>query len=160
MYPRLIFALFLFYSYNSLFAQEVKSKLNREKFYSVISSDDLNKVDDQLRSLEELTIPEKEGFTGALLMKKAGLLKNVKNKIKLFKEGNHKLEDAIEKDSLNIEYRFLRLIIQENAPDILNYHKDLKKDSTFIKENYKNLPLVVRQAIEDYSKKSKVLKLN
>lgn len=93
-------------------------------------------------------------------MKKAGLVKNVKSKLKLFKEGHHKLEEAIEKDNSNIEYRFLRLIIQENAPDILNYNKDIKKDSAFIKENYKNLPVVVRDAIEDYSKKSKVLKLN
>ena len=158
MYLRLIFALFLFYSYNGL-AQEVKLKLDREKFYSAISSDELGKVDDQLKTLEGLTIKEKKGFTGALLMKKAGLVKNVKNKLKLFKEGHQMLEDAIEKDGSNTEYRFLRLIIQENAPDILNYNNDLKKDSAYIKESYKNLSVAVRQAIEDYSKKSKVLKL-
>ena len=160
MYLRLTFTLLLFYSNFSLFAQEAKSKLNREKFYSAISSEDLNKVDDQLKILEEMSIPEKEGFTGALLMKKAGIVKSVKNKLNLFKVGNHKLEDAIRQDSLNTEYRFLRLIIQENAPNILNYNKDKKNDSVFIKENYKNLPPVVKQAIIDYSKKSKVLKLN
>ena len=58
----------------------------------------------------------------------------------------------------NTEYCFLRLIIQEHAPKAVDYRKDLEKDVSAIRSNFKTLPQVVQQAILDYSKKSKALK--
>jgi hypothetical protein len=68
------------------------------------------------------------------------------------------LEAAIKKDSLNAELRFLRLMIQENAPGMLGYKSDIEKDSAYIRKSFKTLPEVVQQAFLNYSKKSKVLK--
>ena len=79
------------------------------------------------------------------------------NKLNIFKEGHRKLEAVIKKDNMNAELRFLRLIIQENAPGILGYKSDLKQDSELIKKSFTDLPQVVQQAIIDYSKKSKIL---
>lgn len=152
----LLFALFA----TLLGNQTENHKFDKSLFYSVISSDDLELVDSQLRILETAEITEKEAFEGALLMKKAGLVKNVKEKLSLFKKGNQKLEEAIAKDAQNAEYRFLRLIIQENAPGILNYDKDIEADALLIKNSFDSLSTIVQNAIMDYSKKSKVLNQN
>ena len=49
-------------------------------------------------------------------------------------------------------------MIQEHAPGILGYKKELEKDKLYIKNNFKKLQPVVQQAALDYSKESKILK--
>jgi hypothetical protein len=92
-------------------------------------------------------------------MKKAGLVLNPAEKLSLFKNGHKKLEAAIKNSTENVELRFLRLIIQENAPSILNYNDDLEKDSIYITQKYKRLPDNIQKVIIDYSKKSEFLAL-
>ena len=92
-------------------------------------------------------------------MKKAGLVTKAKEKLSLFKSGRLKLEASIKNDNKNTEFYFLRLIIQEHAPKMVNYRNELESDGLFIRTNYKMLPQVVQQAIFEYSKKSKILKL-
>ena len=70
------------------------------------------------------------------------------------------LEAAIKQDPDNAEFRFLRLIVQEHAPGALGYKTDIEKDSEMIRKYYKSLPEEVQHTIEDYSKKSKFLKLD
>ena len=91
-------------------------------------------------------------------MKKAGLISGAGKKLNTFKDGHKKLEASLQKDSGNTEYRFLRLMIQENAPGILGYKDDLKKDSEYIRKNFKNLPQEAKNAVIDYSKNSKILR--
>jgi hypothetical protein len=76
----------------------------------------------------------------------------------MFRSGLKKLEKSIAEESGNAELRFLRLMIQENAPGILNYRNEIEEDSKMVRSAYKKLPKVVQQAVSDYSKKSKVLK--
>ena len=64
---------------------------------------------------------------------------------------------ALEKDSTNTEYHFLRLMIQENAPKRLGYHAALEKDNLYIRKNFKTLSPALQQAILGYSKQSKIL---
>ncbi|MEO7766486.1 MAG: hypothetical protein ABIS01_03630, partial [Ferruginibacter sp.] len=103
--------------------------------------------------------PEKRAYEGALMMKKAGLIAKPKDKLATFREGRSTLEAAIKNDEGNVEYRFLRLIIQENAPKIVKYRQNLKNDSELVISSFKKLPLAVQQAIRDYSKKSSLLKI-
>jgi hypothetical protein len=91
-------------------------------------------------------------------MKKAGLVGGPGKKLRTFKDGHKRLEAAIQKDSNNAEYRFLRVMVQENAPGILNYNKELQTDGEFVNKHFEKLPPVVQKAITDYSKRSKVLK--
>ncbi|WCM41497.1 hypothetical protein MG290_11125 [Flavobacterium sp. CBA20B-1] len=53
-------------------------------------------------------------------------------KLKTFNEGKKKLEKAVKADSNNIEIRFLRFSVQENAPWFLNYRDNKKEDKDFI----------------------------
>jgi uncharacterized protein (DUF305 family) len=142
-------------------AQNKETTFNRQGFYKAMASDKQNEVDGQLTLLKTANVPEKEkqAYEGALTMKKAGIVKGPSKKLSLFKDGHKKLEEAIQKDSANAEFRFLRLMIQEHAPGILGYKKEIPKDSQYIRKSYKTLPQVVQQAVVDYSKNSKVLKL-
>ena len=131
---------------------------NRNDFYSAMASGTIKTIDEQINLLKNSTIHDKPAFEGALLMKKAGLVSGGSKRLNLFKDGHKKLQAAINKDEDNAEYRFLRLMIQENAPGFLGYKDDLKKDSAYIRQSYKKLPAEVQEAIINYSKTSKVLK--
>jgi hypothetical protein len=149
--------LFAFFCFGLVQALNAQAKFDKAAFYKAIASEDVQQLDTQLGILKGIDITEKEGYEGALLMRKAGLKGGPKEKLSLFKSGHIKLEKAISKDEKNIEYRFLRIIIQENAPKVLGYHFDLEKDSDYIRKNFKKLSSIVQNAIADYSKKSKIL---
>jgi hypothetical protein len=135
-----------------------KASFDKSAFYSAMAANDLDAINNQLSVVKASSISEKDAYEGALLMKKAGLVTKAKEKLSLFKAGRLKLEASIKKDNGNAEFNFLRLIIQEHAPKVVEYRKDLENDIAAIRSNFKSLPPVVQQAINDYSKKSKVLK--
>jgi len=134
------------------------NSFDKPGFYNAMASDNMAVIDAQLNSLKTASMSEKEAYEGALLMKKAGLVSKTKDKMSFFKAGRTKLENAIKKDGANVEFRFLRLILQENAPKIVNYRDAIEADAALVRAQYKTQPPVVQQAIIDYSKKSKVLK--
>jgi hypothetical protein len=127
-------------------------KFDKEAFYNAMASGDISTIDNEL----EIT-KGREGYEGALLMKKAGLVKKPKDKLKFFKAGRKKLETALLSDNENIEFHFLRLAIEEHAPKIVKYRNDINKDKELVVKNFRNLPAAVQHAILDYCKNSKVL---
>ena len=127
-------------------------------YYTVMASGNIAAVDSLLSLLARGTLKDKEAYEGALLMRKAGLLRRPKEKLSVFRSGARKLETALAKDSSNGEYHFLRLIIQENAPGAVHYNKDVDKDSQFVYRSFKLLSPVVQKAVLDYSKHSKTLR--
>jgi hypothetical protein len=135
----------------------VGQKFDKVVFYQTIETNDSIKFNQQLNLLQNSSIKEKQAYEGALLLKKAGIVVNKKDKLATFKLGKNKLENALEKDSSNTEYHFLRLMIQENAPKILGYNASLEKDNIYIRKNYKTLNPIVQQAILGYSRQSKTL---
>jgi len=139
--------------------QDKQSTFDRDSFYKAMQINKIDFVNDVLNQIRDAAIVGKEAFEGALTMKKAGLSSGASKKLKIFKSGHQKLEEAIQKDPSNVEYRFLRLMIQENAPKVLGYKNELEKDSEVVRKGYKTLPEPVKQAVIDYNKKSKVLKL-
>lgn len=134
------------------------AQVNRGQFYKAMASASVEEVDQQIAVVRQSAGADKDAYEGALLMKKADLLKAKKDKLKVFKEGREKLEKMIAASSKNAEFRFLRLQIQENAPKILGYKKNLDDDKSIILVSYKNLSEDLRQAILDYSKQSAILK--
>jgi hypothetical protein len=128
-------------------------------YYTVMASGNITAVDSLLSLLQQETLKDKEAYEGALLMRKAGLLRRPKEKLSVFRSGARKLETALAKDSSNGEYHFLRLIIQENAPGVVHYNKDVEKDSQFVYRSFKLLSPVVQKAVLDYSKHSKTLRV-
>lgn len=133
-------------------------KLERSAFYAAIRSGKVEEINNELNVIGSSTGYQKDAFEGTLLMCKAGLVKIPAEKLKLFKEGRIKLEIVLSKDSTNAEYRFMRLIIQEHAPKIVKYNKQLAADKLYIQKMFKGLSPAVQQAITDYSKDSKVLR--
>ena len=139
-------------------AYPVFQKISQEEFYSAISSDDTVKINSQLGLFQHSTGVISQAYTGALLMKKSSHEKGAGKKLELFKEGKNLLEQAIKTENQNAEFRFLRLMIQENCPAILNYHDSKKEDAEIVKDYYKNFSPALKQAVTSYSKISETLK--
>ena len=133
---------------------------DKAAFYHALSSESIDVINTQISLVKASSIAEKEAYEGALLMKKAGVTNgNASQKLSLFKSGRSKLEASISKNNDNMEYRFLRLIIQENAPKIVKYRNEIEQDSQLVKTNFKTFPQYLQHVITDYSKKSKALKI-
>lgn len=141
----------LLISSTGIYAQE-------KQVYNALASDNLVTIEKQIKVLGNPKTESGAAYLGTLLMKKAGLIKGPGKKLKVFKEGREKLEDAINGNKENGEYRFLRLMIQENAPGILGYNKEIKADAALVKQKYADLDPGVKNAIKDYSRKSRNLK--
>jgi hypothetical protein len=142
---------------SSVNGKTLQQKFDKAAFYAAMSSGNLEEVNKELDVITASTTPNKDGYEGALLMRKAGLLKRPAERLKYFKAGRIKFETAIINDKDNAEFKFLRFAIQEHAPTIVKYKKDLQADKEFIIKEYKNLPQVVQHAIADYTKNSKIL---
>ena len=54
------------------------------------------------------------------------------SKVSFFRKGRKKLDDVIDKNPNFVEYRWLRYSLQKNAPDFLDYKKNLMLDSLVI----------------------------
>src|SRR5579859_7466606 len=124
---------------------------DKKWYYNLLRTGEIKDIDRELTVLSALPAPDRDAYRGALLMKKAGLLKKPKDKLESFKNGRILLETAIHADSGKVEYRFLRLIIQEHAPKITKYHDQLKEDDETIKQHFNHLPPDVQQVIKDYN---------
>ena len=155
---RMILALFYLFSYRVGQGKQVLQDFDRPAFYTVLGTGNVEKIDAELAMLSVASIHEKEAYEGVLLMKKAGLVAKPAEKLHFFKSGRIKLESSLMRDSTNGEYHFLRLIIQEHAPRIVKYSADLEKDRHYIRYTFKSLSPAVKQAIINYSKKSKILR--
>jgi hypothetical protein len=133
------------------------SGFSKTDYYAVMASQNIDSVNNELKIVQASSVVEKDAYEGTLMMTKAGLVKAISEKINLFRSGRQKLENCIKLDNQNAELRFLRLIIQENAPRIVNYKGDLQKDKTVIENSFKTLPQDVQKCILTYSKKSTIL---
>ena len=130
---------------------------DKDVFYAAMSSKSIEKINNVLTMLQSGSVAENDAFEGALLMKKAGLVQTAKEKLHLFKTGRKKLDATIKSNSDNAEYRFLRVMIQENAPKVVNYKSELVADCSLIQKMYKKLNESLQQIIIRYSKNSKYL---
>ena len=136
------------------------STINRSAFYKAMQENDKALVNAQLKELNEAPGDLKQAFMGAMLMKRASFVGSAGARIHYFREGHKMLESAIQKAPDNVEFRLLRLMVQEHAPGALGYKSDIGKDSEYIRKYYKSLPGEVQLTVEDYNKKSKFLKLD
>ncbi|MGZ6519409.1 MAG: hypothetical protein ACXVED_17600, partial [Bacteroidia bacterium] len=122
-------------------------KIDRAAFYKVMSSVNIDEINNFITVCKRNGVTAEEGYLGALLMKKAQLVSSKKEKLDLFKDGHSKLEHTIAKDTSKTEFRFLRLMIEEHAPRFLGYHFDIEKDGLYIRNHYNQLPAEVKHFI-------------
>ncbi|HUB59870.1 MAG TPA: hypothetical protein VL978_04160 [Puia sp.] len=126
-------------------------------FYAAMASGKLEAIEKELTIVAAADIKEREAYEGALLMRKAGLLSRPREKLATFRSGYIKMESSITKDSGNIEYHFLRLMIQEHAPRVVHYDKDQEQDSQDVIRAFPTLSPVLQKAILNYCPHSKLL---
>lgn len=94
---------------------------------------------------EELTFVTKEddktlvAYKGAISTLKAKFAKNFRNKKMYFKDGAMLIEYVLELEPNNIEVRCLRLSVQENAPKIVGYNKNIAEDKQYILDHYSEI---------------------
>jgi hypothetical protein len=153
-----LMTLFALYVFVSAMSSPGREGFDKAAFYHIMASGNRDAVDSELTLLGKETSTENDAYTGALLMRKAGLLTLPGERLRSFKAGRIKLETALSKDSANGEYHFLRLIIQEHAPGIVRYSNDLQTDRDHIRRSFKTLSPAVQKAIINYSKNSKTLR--
>ncbi|MDB5131201.1 MAG: hypothetical protein JWR02_950 [Mucilaginibacter sp.] len=157
MRSQFIFIYVFIATVSSALARTPLQKFDKSAFYAAMSSGDVEAVNKELDVVSQAPINDKEGYEGALLMRKAGLVKKPKDKLGFFKAGRIKLETALLADKDNIEFHFLRLAIEEHAPKIVKYKNDIPGDRLLVVKHFKNLAPSVQHAILDYCKNSKVL---
>jgi len=141
-----------------LTTSQAQQKFDKAIFYKVMASGDTDAINREINIIAMASLSYKEGYDGALLMRKAGLITKPKEKLKLFKSGMMKMETALLADSSNTEFHFLRLVIEEQAPKVVKYNSHIEKDKLFIQNNFKIASPVVQDAILDYSRNSKILR--
>ncbi len=133
-------------------------QFSRNEYYLVFEEGTLKKMEDLSLKISESK--ELEAYQGALLMKISGLQKNANLKLKTFKSGRLLLESSIHANPNNTEWRFLRFMIQENAPKIVNYRNNLEEDKSEIINNFNACDKKLQVIIKDYVQKSMLLKLD
>lgn len=145
----------LFLSISSVFG------VNKEAFYKAFSSSSVEDINTCIQGLQkEKKSSKANAYIGALQMKRASLLSSPIDKLKSFKSGALMLEQEIKDDKSNVEYRFLRFAIQEKAPLILGYNKNIQEDKGKIIQGFPELDSFIQEQIRQYAKDSKNLKLN
>lgn len=87
----------------------------------------------------KLTSSVKQAYYASSIMGEANYISNPLDKIHLFNIGKEILELAANTDSVNIEVRYIRYVIQTNVPAILNYKGHQKLDRVFLISNTNKL---------------------
>ena len=118
------------------FAQTINVDEARKMYVKSGENNDVcNKLYSLLCQIDEKNQNLLLGYKGAVMAEMAKHEKDAPKKLKFFKEGKRKLDEAILNDLENIELRFLRLSIQLHTPDVLRYNGQIATDKEFIHEN-------------------------
>lgn len=89
-------------------------------------------------------------YKAAALTLQAKHAKGMFTKKKLFERGAKLLEAVIAKDAYNYEARLIRLSIQESAPGITGYKKNIKDDKAFLVKNYNAQGAALKKFTKDF----------
>lgn len=116
-----------------------------------------NTLAEKLSAISQDDAIELYGYKGAVLTLKAEHAKTIKDKKGFFKEGINILETAIASEPGNIELRFIRLSVQENAPKIVKYNDAIDADKDFILDHFSGIrDGSLKKMIRNYIQDSKV----
>ena|SRR5690554_6092307 len=121
----LLFALFLssvnLTEIRNLYSNVSYSKEKQQEFIAYMEKSDTKK-------------PVFQAYKGASLVLQSKTTTDRKSKKELFVKGVEFIEDAVRKDSENIEIRMIRLSVQENIPKALKYSSNIGEDVIFIRK--------------------------
>lgn len=141
-----------------LFLSLLTFAFDKADFFGVIQLGEENKLEVFYTQISEnLNGLDSLAYLGTLKMRHADAMSGPVRKLRTFKDGHELLETAIKEAPEKVEYRFLRLIIQKNAPDFLNYNDNIEEDAALIKKYFEHTDGALKNAITDFASKSEVL---
>ncbi len=145
--------------YSLIIACSFIASNHSKDFYKALFGTSQTVIDRTLNNLEKQSVNDNiAAYKGGLLMKKSEFLKTPKEKIDLFKKGRAFLESSINNAPKNAEYRFIRLTIQEHAPKILKYNRNISEDKSVILSGFSKMAPDIQKYVLDYAKQSDLLK--
>jgi hypothetical protein len=99
----------------------------------------MNKQEEAVNTIKEISLTSKEvsvnlkrAYYAAAEMTSAQYKINPAAKIKAFNSGKKILEATILADTSDLEARYIRFTIQQNAPSFLGYNKSISSDKNYI----------------------------
>jgi hypothetical protein len=129
----------------------------RKEFYEVLGESSLSEINAYI--LEDVTEGEKgKAYKAALYMRRAEYLSGSFKKLESFKKGRDLLDNVIASTPKNVEFRFLRLMVQEAAPWFLGYNGEIAEDASLIIDELPYQQRKLQTVILEYSKYSNALK--
>lgn len=129
-----------------------------QKTYAALNSKEESEITNQIQWLKKNeTSSMKTAYIAALTMKQASFQWTPWSKWSYFTTGRDMLEKEIKKNSANVEMRFLRLMIQENAPSIVGYSAQIGEDAKLIKAEINKQSTELQSVIRAYAKQSSAL---
>lgn len=124
----------------------------RQKYIAAVES--ATAADELYAMLDEVPDNSKEttmvAYKAAALTLQAKHAKGMLAKKKLFEKGAKLLETVIAKDNDNYEAHLIRLSIQEGAPKITGYKKNIGEDKAFLIKNYNSQGSALKKFTKDF----------
>lgn len=116
----------------SAFRQTQISKIRKLYQSAAISATDARRLKDLLIATDSNSTATLYCYKGAIEMVQAKYSINPMVKLGSFGRGKAWMEQAISKDTANVEMRFIRFSIQSNLPAFLGYRDAIGKDRKFL----------------------------
>jgi hypothetical protein len=130
----------------------------KSAFYKALSSTNEEVIVAYKKKLgATLTNYDAKAYYASLVMKEAKFAISPFTKLERFNKGRDMLEACILQNKTNSEYRFLRLMVQENAPSILGYDDAIQQDCQLITANFNQFSATLQTIVLNYSKTSQSL---
>lgn len=113
----------LFLMFNTLSASVLDNVRNQ---FPQINS--LAEAEFYMKLMENEKSPEAKAYYAAMLFMKAKYVKFPLSKYNNFKKGKSTLDQLILENKLNVEFRYLRFVFQNELPSFLNYDANIADD--------------------------------
>ncbi|PHR44589.1 MAG: hypothetical protein COA32_14430 [Fluviicola sp.] len=120
------------------FKDASKNEENARAFYDLVKSEKYS---------DEVLYTAYNGASEVILSK---YIDGSMEKLKYFKQGAKKIDKAVDQDEMNIEVRFVRLVIQMNTPEFLNYNENIDEDKEYLLNHYSNCSNSIKKMISEY----------
>lgn len=152
MWPKTVLLFVVFFSFAA------SAEIDKAHFFEVFGSSSSSKITAERVKLEKMKqTDEVKAYLGAILMKEAKFKSSAMSKLSQFTKGRKLLEIQIANNSSSVEFRVLRLMIQENCPSILGYSDNISKDAEYITKKFSSLEKSIQTVVLSYAKKSDAL---
>jgi len=88
-----------------------------------------------ISELEKSDLPVAEVYLASAYMQMAKYVFSPYSKLKYFNKGKDMLEVFLSKNPNSIDGKYVRYLVQSNAPSFLGYSSDMESDRDFVREN-------------------------